>query len=46
MRTAALATLNLLDVAWHDVWSFDTDDSNLGDAGEVAAVDDSGEFVA
>ncbi len=46
MWTAALATLNLLDGAEHDVWSVNTDDSYLEDAGEVLAVDEGVELVA
>jgi protoporphyrinogen oxidase len=46
MWTAALATCNLLDGAGYDVWTVNTDDSYLEDAGEVLAVDDSVELVA
>jgi protoporphyrinogen oxidase len=45
MWTAALATLNLLDDAGHDVWSVNTDDAYLEDAGEVLAVEQSVELV-
>jgi protoporphyrinogen oxidase len=46
MWTAALATLNLLDAAGHDVWSVNTDDSYLEDAGEVLATEEDVELVA
>ena len=46
MWTAALATLNLLDDAGHDVWSVNTDDSYLEDAGEVLAMEEDVELVA
>ena len=46
MWTAALATLNLLDDARHDVWSVNADDSYLEDAGQVLAVDQDVELVA
>jgi len=46
MWTAALATLNLLDGARHDVWSVNTDDSYLEDAGEVLGVAADFEFVS
>jgi len=35
MWTAALATVNLLEDAGHDVWSVNTEESYLEDAGEV-----------
>ena len=46
MWTAALATLNLLDDARHDLWSVNTDDSYLEDAGEVLGVSEDLELVA
>lgn len=46
MWTAVLATLNLLDGAGHDVWSVDTDDSCLEDAGEILTVAEDVEPVA
>ncbi len=45
MWTAALATLNLLDGAGHDVWSVNTDDSYLEDAGQAFAMEESVELV-
>jgi protoporphyrinogen oxidase len=46
MWTAALATLNLLDGTGHDVWSVNTDDSYLEDAGEVLGAAGDVELVA